>query len=79
MDAQARNKLMLELTAERDESNWKAAQHEELALLVQGGEHGDQELADAGKLRERARELQRRLSELEDEAEHDDDRGGIER
>jgi hypothetical protein len=67
-EQQARAKLILELTAERDAANWKAAELEKRA-----------DKAGAAKLRDKARELERRVSELEDEAEHDDDRGGIER
>lgn len=79
MDQQARSKLILELTAERDELNHKAAELERrAALLKTSSEKADLE-AQARGFRGDAREVNRRLDELADEELHDDDRGGIER
>ena len=79
MDAQARDKLIRELTAERDEKNFEAAELERKAMLAAVGDDKRRFESEARGLREGAREVNRRLDELEDSELHDDDRGGIER
>jgi hypothetical protein len=79
MDQQARSKLILELTAERDEKNFEAAESERKAMLAKDGDDKRRFESQARGLREGAREVNRRLDELKDEETHDDDRGGIER
>jgi hypothetical protein len=78
MSSEARDQLMTDLTAERDEANREAAEQERRGGALQGDAKRIA-MNEAAQLRERARQLNNRLSELEDEAEHDDDRGGIER
>ncbi|MBS0580673.1 MAG: hypothetical protein JSR36_15560 [Proteobacteria bacterium] len=79
MDAQARSKLIVELTADRDEQNHKAAELERRAALARPGHERTRLESEASELRQSAREVNRRLAELDDSEIHDDDRGGIER
>jgi hypothetical protein len=79
MDSQARRKLTLELTAERDELNRRAAELERSAALDKRSDATARLEAEASGLRDSARETNRRLDELADSEIHDDDRGGIER
>lgn len=77
MDAQARSKLILELTTERDERNVKAAELERRAAMEVSRDEKSRLVADAREFREGAREANRRLGELDDDEIHDDDRGSV--
>jgi hypothetical protein len=79
MNMQARDKLILELTAERNELNHKAGELERRAALLSTSNEKAGLEAQARGFRSDAREVNRRLDELKDSAIHDDDRGGIER
>lgn len=79
MDEKARSKLILKLTAERDEGNVKAAERERGAALAKSDEERTRLEQEARGFRDGAREVNRRLDELADSQLHDDDRGGIER
>jgi hypothetical protein len=81
MDIQARRRLMLELEAERDELNRRAGRLEHQAAGLDPNVDGQGEtrkalVTDAAELRERAREVGRRWSDLSDDDLHDDDREG---
>jgi hypothetical protein len=78
-DTPARSKLILELTAARDEQNFKAAELERRASLATSVEERARLEHEASSIREDARKVNRRLDELADNEIHDDDRGGIER
>lgn len=78
MDVQARKKRILELATERDQRNARGAELERQATLSKAGDERARLEADR-RLREGAREVNRRLDELHDTEIHDDDRGGIER
>src|SRR5215467_7485107 len=65
MDSEARAQLMADLTVERDEANRKAAEQERRGGALQGDAKRTA-MSEAAQLRERARELNSRLSELQD-------------
>ena len=79
MDVEARSKLILELTAERDQQNYRAAELERRATSSRAADDRVRLELEARGFRESAREVNRRLDELADTEIHDDDRGGIER
>jgi hypothetical protein len=77
-DTDARQKLIAELAAERDELERKAAERERQAQHLQGGQK-TAALLEVRNLRQQANAVGRRWSDLTDAELHDDERGGIER
>ena len=78
MNSEARAQLMVDLTVQRDEANRKAAEQERRGRTLEG-EAKRTAMSEAAQLGKSARQLNNRLSELEDEAEHEEDLGGIKR
>ncbi len=77
-DTDAREKLIAELAAERDELERKAVERERQAQHLQGGQK-TAALLEVRNLRQQANAVGRRWSDLMDAELHDDERGGIER